>query len=328
MLRLPSRVVISDETVALADSIDAGDHTLETLEELLDSKLLASLTVNMTLSNVSVGKIVFYSVETSDVSLTLQLSFLCGVRRIWRQCVIDGSQRIPYRLLELAGFAGFVFEPSALQKVLPLPHGDVYGFLMRIQGEDSRRGGSWFQYIVSLRNQLPSSGADDICRVILDHPHVLVIECIVKGCIKTNMPVDVFSGGMVRRVIQQCTIPSRRRLRCGSRTESSRSAILAAWISSWPDNAHTAILIRDIIFNEILMHSDVDNIDFELVGGIVSKTLSRLPFLPLREKELTRVPDKVRGSSKIWCDIMERIQRRPPSEERVDHPVWAVRRHY
>jgi len=329
MLHLPSRVVISDETVALADSIDAGDNTLETLEDLLECKDLASLTVNMTPTDASLAQMLTHIIGTSNVNLMLQLSFLCGVRRIWRQCVINGSQSISYRLLEFAGFAGFIFEPYSLQKVMPLPHGGVYGFLMRVQGVDSRRGGTWFQYIIRLRDESPSYGIDDICMAILDHPHVLVSECIVNGCIETGMPIDVFSGGMVRRVIKQCMIPSRRRLRCGSRTESSRSAVLATWISSWMEQAHSAILTRDIIFNEILMHSDVDNINFEIVGRIVSETLLRLPFIPLREEELARVPDFVRqSSSNTWSDIMERVRRLPPSDERVDHPVWAVRRYF
>lgn len=332
MLRLPSRLVISDETVALADSIDAGDHTFETLEALMDCKDLASLTVGMTPSNVSLANILSCLViGGSNTNLKLQLSFLCGVRRIWKQHVIDGSQEIPSRLLEIAGFGGFVFEPSALVKVMPLPRGDVYSFLMRVQSADSRQaewGVSWFQYIISQREHMPPSAIHDICRAILDHSDVMVTECIVKACIDTHMPIDLFSGGMARRVLLKCMIPSRRRLRCGSRAESSRSAVLATWISSWMEKAHVAVLIRDIIFNDILMHSDVENIDFELVGGIVSQTQSRLPFIPMHEDDISRVPVKVRESSKTWCDIVERIRRLPPSEERVDHPVWVVRRHH
>lgn len=327
MLRIPSRVVINDETVALADSIDSGDHTLETLEALMDCRDLASLTVNMTLSNVSLGTILSHIIGESNMKLKLQLSFLCGVRRIWRQHVIDGSQDIPYRLLEIAGFGGFVFETSALEKVMPLPRGDVYGFLMRVKGIGSQQGGIWFQYILSIREHIPLS-IHAICRAILDHPDALVTECIVKACIDTNMPVNVFSGGMARRVLLKCTTPSRRRLRCGSRAESSRAAVLATWISSWMESAYVAVLIRDIIFNEILMHSDVENMDFELLGGIVSKMQSRIPYIPLCEEDLSRIPVKVRESSRTWCDIVERIRRRPPVEERVDHPVWTVRRHY
>jgi hypothetical protein len=145
----------------------------------------------------------------------------------------------------------------------------------------------------------------------------------------TKMPVDVFSGDITRRALLKCTTPSRRRLRCGTRAESSRSAILATWILSWMDeSAHAAVLIRDLIFNEILLRSDVENLDFELIGGIVSKLQSRLPYLPLGEEDLSRVPVKVREASKTWTDIVERIRRLPPSEERVEHPVWAVRRHY
>ena len=123
--------------------------------------------------------------------------------------------------------------------------------------------------------------------------------------------------------------PSRRRLRCGSRAESSRSAILAAWISSWVEKcAHAAVLVRDVIFNEILLRSDAENMDFELIGEIVSKTQSRLPYIPLDDEDLARVPVKVRETSKTWTEIVERIRRLPPSEERVEHPIWAVRRHY
>tara|TARA_X000000368_G_scaffold353004_1_gene293997 strand:+ start:619 stop:1581 length:963 start_codon:yes stop_codon:yes gene_type:complete len=320
--------VINGETIALADSIDAGDHTLETLEALMECKDLASLTVGMTPSNVSLGNILTHVTGESNMDMRLQLLFLCGVRRIWKQHVVDGSREIPYRLLEIAGFGGFVLEPSALEKVMPLPRGNVYDFLMRVRGADSQQGELWFQYIISMREYMPSSAIHDIGRAILDHPDVLVTECIVKACIDTNMPVEVFSGGMVRRVLLKCTIPSRRRLRCGSRTESSRSAVLATWISSWMDSAHVAVLIRDIIFNEILMHSDVENMDFELLGGIVSKMQSRLPYIPMCEEDISRIPVKVREWSKTWCGIVECIRRRPPSEERVDHPVWAVRRHY
>lgn len=329
MLRMTSRLTISDETIALADSIDAGGHILQTLEGLMDCRDLASLTVNMTPSNASLGGILYHIAGISNVNLGLQLSFLCGVRRVWRQHVIDGSQPIPFRLLEIAGFGGFILEPSALEKVMPIPRGDVYEFLMRVQGDGSRRGGIWFQYVICLRNHLPSSGIDDICRSVLDHPHATVAECIIKACMDTNMPVDVFSGDITRRALLKCTTPSRRRLRCGTRAESSRSAILATWISSWMDeSAHVAVLVRDVIFNEILLRSDVENLDFELIGGIVSKTQSRLPYIPLREDDLTRIPVRVRESSKTWADIVERIRRLPPSEERVDHPVWAVRRHY
>ena len=329
MLRLQSRLTISDETIALADSISAGDHTLQTLEELMDSKDLASHTVNMTPSNTSLGSIVYNIIGAANVNLRLQLCFLCGVRRVWKQHVIDGSQPIPYSLLEIAGFGGFIFEPSALHALMPIPRGDVYDFLMRVQGDDSRRGGTWFQYIISLRNHLPMSGIDDICRSVLDHPHVAVAECIIKACMDTNMPVDVFSGDMTRRALIKCTTPSRRRLRCGSRAETSRSTILAKWISSWMDeSAHAAVLIRDVIFNEILMRSDKENLDFELIGGIVSKTQTRLPYIPLDEDALSRIPVRVMESSKTWADIVERIRRLPPSEERVEHPTWAVRRHY
>lgn len=329
MLRLPTRLTISDETVALADSIVAGEHMLETLEGIMECKDLAELTVNMTPVNASLGGILSYIVGSSNVHLRLQFSLLCGVRRIWKEYVLDGSQSIPYRLLEISGFAGFILHPSALQKVLPLPRGGVYDFLMRVQADDSRRSASWFQYIIAMRDHLPMDGIDDICKVILDHPHVLVAECIVKACMETRMPVDVFSGDMVRRTLLQCMIPSRRRLRCGSRTESSRSVVLARWISSWMDeSAHAAVLIRDLIFNEILMRVDLENMNFELLGAMVSKTQDRLPFIPLREEDLTRIPNKVRETSKTWCDVVERIQRLPPTEERVLHPVWAVRRHY
>ena len=321
MLRLPTRLTISDETVALADMIVAGEHTLETLEGIMECKDLAELTVNMTPVNASLGGILSYIVGSSNVHLRLQFSLLCGVRRIWKEYVVDGSQSIPYRLLEISGFAGFILDPSALQKVLPLPRGGVYDFLMRVQGDDSRRSLTWFQYIIAMRDHLPMDGTDDICRVILDHPHVLVAECIVKACMASGMPVDVFSSGMARRALLQCMMPSRRRLRCGSRTESS--------ISSWMDeSAHAAVLIRDLIFNEILMRVDLENMNFELLGAMVSKTQDRLPFIPLREEDLTRIPKKVRETSKTWCDVVERIQRLPPTEERVLHPVWAVRRHY
>lgn len=327
---MPSRITISDETVALADSIDAGDHKLQTLEGLMECRDLASLTVNMTPSNASLGGILHHVTGISNVSLAFQLSFLCGVRRVWKQHVIDGSQPIPSRLLEIAGFAGFILEASALDKVMPIPRGDVYEFLMRVTGDDSRRGGTWFQYVICLRNHIPPSGIDDICRSVLDHPHATVAECIVKACMDTNMPVDVCSGNIVRRALLRCTTaPTRRRLRCGTRAESSRSAILATWISSWVDeSAHVAVLIRDVIFNEILLRSDVENLDLELIGGIVSKTQSRLPYIPLCEDDLTRIPVRARESSKTWTDIVERIRRLPPPEERVDHPVWAVRRHY
>lgn len=328
MLRLPSRITISDDIIALADSINAGDHTLETLEDLMECNDLASFTVNMTPSNVSLGQILGHVVGRPNVILSLQLSLLCGVRRVWKQHVIDGSRMIPYRLLELAGFGGFILEPHALKHVMPLPRDDVYEFLMRVQVDESQRGGTWFQYVVSMRDHLPPSGIDDICRAILDHPHVAVASCIVKGCIDTNMPVDSFSGGMVRRVLLQCTTPSRRRLRCGSRVEASRSAVLATWMSSLMESAHVAILARDIIVNEILMHDELENIDFELLAGIVSATQLRLPYIPLCEDDISRVPLKARHSSKVWCDIVERIQRRPSFEECVDHPVWAVRRHY
>lgn len=328
MLRIPSRIVMNDETIALADSIDAGDHTLETLEVLMGCKDLALLTVSMTPSNVSLGTILSHIIGESNIDLRLQLSFLCGVRRIWKQYVIDGSREIPCRLLEIAGFGGVVFEPSALEKVMPLPQGNVYDFLMRVRGADSQRSGMWFQYIISMREHMPPSAIHDICRAILDHPDALVTECIVKACIDTNMPVDVFSGGMARRVLLKCMTPSRRRLRCGSRVESSRAAVLATWISHWMGSAHVAVLIRDIIFNDILVHSDVENMDFELLGGIVSKMQSRIPYIPMREEEISQIPVNVRESSRTWCDIVERIRRRPSSEERVDHPVWTVRRHY
>ena len=328
MLHMPSRLTISEETVALADSIGAGDHTLQTLEELMESKDLATLTVDMTPSNASLGG-VLHRVVGANVSMRLQLWLLCGVRRIWGQHVLDGSQPIPYRLLEIAGFGGFVLEPSALHRVMPLPRGDVYEFLMRVQGDDSLRGGAWFQYVVALRDHLPPSGVDDICRSVLDHPHVTVAECIIKACMDTNMPIGVFSGDLTRRALLKCTIPSRRRLRCGTRAETSRSAILVTWILMWVDeSAHVAVLFRDVIFNEILLRSDLENLDFELIGEIVSRTQSRLPYIPLDENDLARVPSKVRESSKTWTDVVERIRRLPPSEERVDHPVWAVRRHY
>lgn len=326
------RVTIDDETVALADSIEAADHTLQTLEQLMDSKDLASLTVSMTPSNASLAGILSHFVAASNVNLQLQLALLCGVRRVWKQHVIDGSQPIPYCLLEIAGFGGFILEPSSLQKVMPIPRGDVYEFLMRIENVASRHkvlSGTWFQYVITLRNHLPPSGIDDICRSVLDHPRVTVSESIIKACMDTNMPVDVFSGDMTRRALIKCTTPSRRRLRCGSRTETSRSTILATWISSWVDgSAHAAVLIRDVIFNEILLRSDAENLDFELIGGIVSKTQSRLPYIPIGEDDLSRIPVTVRESSKTWAGIVERIRRLPPSEERVEHPIWAVRRHY
>ena len=335
MVHVTSHFTISDETVALADSIEAGDDTLQTLQKLMDCDDLASLTVGMTPSNASLSGILSHVVLSgvdSNVNLRLQLALLCGVRRVWRQHVIDGSQPIPYRLVEIAGFGGFLLEASSLQKVMPIPRGDVYEFLMRVEGDASRDtllNGTWFQYVITLRNYLPPSGIDDICRSVLDHPRVTVSESIVKACMDTNMPVDVFSGDTARRTLFQCMTPSRRRLRCGSRAESSRSAILAAWISSWVEKcAHAAVLVRDVIFNEILLRSDAENMDFELIGEIVSKTQSRLPYIPLDDEDLARVPVKVRETSKTWTEIVERIRRLPPSEERVEHPIWAVRRHY
>lgn len=330
MMRFASRVTIGAETIALADSIESGDHTLQTLEELMDCRDLASLTVNMTPSNASLSGMLSHFVGDANVHLRLQLALLCGVRRVWRQHVIDGSQPIPHRLLEIAGFGGFILEASALHEVMPIPRGDVYEFLKRVEGDVSRLiSGSWFQYVITLRNHLPLSGIDDICRSVLDHPHVTVAECIVKACMDTKMPVDVFSGDIARRALLKCTTPSRRRLRCGSRAETARSTILAKWISSWVgESAHAAFLIRDLIFNEILLRSDVENLDFELIGGIVSRTQTRLPYIPLGEDDLTRIPVKVRESSNTWIDIVGRIRRLPPSEERVEHPVWAVRRHY
>jgi hypothetical protein len=332
MMSVASRMTISDEMVALADSIEGGDNTLQTLEELMECRDLASLTVDMTPSNISLSSILFHVVGDSDVKLRLQLALLCGVRRVWRQHVIDGSQQIPYRLLEIAGFGGFILEPSSLQKVMPIPRGDVYEFLMRVEGDTSRNTlltGKWFQYVVTLRNHLPLSGIDDICRSVLDHPRVTVSESIVTACMDANMPVDVFSGDTTRRALLKCTTSSRRRLRCGSRAETSRSAIIATWISSWVnESAHAAVLVRDVIFNEILLRTDAETLNFELIGGIVSKTQTRLPYIPLDEEDLSRVPVKVRESSKTWTVVVERIRRLPPSEERVAHPIWAVRRHY
>lgn len=94
------------------------------------------------------------------------------------------------------------------------------------------------------------------------------------------------------------------------------------------NSAHVAVLFRDVIFNEILTGSSVENIDFELLGGIVSKTQDRLPYIPLQEEDLSRIPKRVRETSKTWRNIVDRIRRLPPSAERVEHPVWAVRRHY
>ena len=320
-------MTFSDEMIALADSIIAGDDSLQTLEDLMDCKDLASLTVAMTPSNASLGNMLAHIVDGSMVPL--QLWFLCGVRRVWKQHVIDDSKPISYGLLQIAGFGGYVLEPFALKRVMPIPREDVYEFLMRVDGIGMQRDSKWFQYIVCLQMQLPLGGVNDIYRAVLDHPHVTVVECIIKACMETKISVDIFSGDLLRRVLLRVTTPSRRRLRCGTRVEFYRSAILAVWISSWVDeSAYAAVLLRDVIFNEILVGSDKENLDFELIGKVVSKTQSRLPYIPLSEDDLSRVPIQIQKSSRTWKGIVECVRRLPPANERVEHPVWAVRRHY
>tara|TARA_B110001452_G_scaffold4181_1_gene3826 strand:- start:7597 stop:8583 length:987 start_codon:yes stop_codon:yes gene_type:complete len=328
MLRLSSRLALSDDTIALADSITSGGHALETLGQLMESKELATLIMDMSPANISLGNIMYHLDAASNVSLQLELSFLCGVRRVWKQCVIDGSQIIPYRMMEIAGFAGVIMEPSALQRVMPLPEGGVYDFLMRIRSDNPRRSGAWFQYILCIRESLPPTGINDICRAILEHPDVTVSVGIIQGCIDTSMPIDVYSGDVIRRTLFQCTIPPRRRLRCGTRVESSRSVSLAKLIRSWiAGNAYVAILVRDLVVHDILTHP-VENTDFELLGDILLETQIRIPFVPLSEEDIAALPFKVQDSSKTWSEIMGRIRRLPSITERVEHPIWKVRRHF
>ena len=108
MLRLSSRVSITDAMVVLADSIQFGEDTQETLGALM-SKELAQYAVEMTAATLSVKRLISCLVssggDTGEVGLALALVFLCAIARIWKQHVLESSKKITFEMLQLAGFA-------------------------------------------------------------------------------------------------------------------------------------------------------------------------------------------------------------------------------
>tara|TARA_B110001452_G_C14951269_1_gene332680 strand:+ start:266 stop:571 length:306 start_codon:yes stop_codon:yes gene_type:complete len=101
--------------------------------------------------------------------------------------------------------------------------------------------------------------------------------------------------------------------------------LICSWIT---ENAYVAVLLRDLIFNDILPEMDMECVNFDLLGDIVLQTQIRLPFLPIFEDDIAFIPQSVRDACTSWASILERIHRLPSIETRIKHPTWAVRRHF
>jgi hypothetical protein len=335
MLRLSSRVSITDAMVVLADSIQFGEDTQETLGALM-SKELAQYAVEMTAATLSVKRLISCLVssggDTGEVGLALALVFLCAIARIWKQHVLESSKKITFEMLQLAGFAAFVFTPSALARVLPLPSGGIYEFLLRVEAgpkTTTNEHRSWFQYIFTCHGSKSETISDDVLKAILTHPSTIIAEFLVKICTDTKMPIDVYSGDVVKRLLKCCLMCSRRRRRSASAVDCPRARAITTMVCSWIHiNTFVAFLTRDFISNDVLVRANGDTINFEQLGTLVLAVQRRLPYIPFSEDTLCNVPEEIRSTSTNWTSIFDAIRRLPPAEDRVDHPVWEVRRHY
>ena len=333
MIRLASRIDVSDETMELARSVERGDHTRETLEQLMDSQRIAQYTADMTASTLSLGRIVSMLVGRDDMRLAVQLIFLCGVKRVWEQRVLrDTTSKIPYEIMEVAGFAGFLFSPDALPRILPLPEGGVRHLLMRIDGSDARyEQGSWFQYIVTQRSSLPERAIDDVFQVLFDHPHDNVVEYLVTICLETHMPLDVEHGDAVLKLLHACVTPSRsqRRRRSGVVVATRRDTALARFLEGLvTENAHAATIVHDVLVHQFLPRRDLDGMCMDTLASLVRVVQRRLPYAPLTEDMLANVSEEVRRDVPAWSGVLDAVRRAPPLDECVDHPQWRVRRHF
>jgi len=336
IIRLASRIDLADETVDLADSIlGAGDHARETLGDLVNSYDLACFTLDMTVHDLKLERLLsafaaLQDTADSDLRLAIKLVILCGVRRVWNEHVIfRTTQRIPYSLIEVAAFAGALLAPRALARALPIPPGGLYAFLMRVDGADGRFGqGSWFHYVLAQQEVLSDDAVDDVCRAALDHPSDRVAAYLVRMCIETSMPVDVWTGDCVRRLVTASTTRSRRRRRCGAYATLQRTDSFVALVRHWVSvNAYVAVVVRDLLLHDVL-RLDGDLVDLDAVGDLILEVQRRLPYLPFTEEVLSVVPPSTRCTSAAWTTIFDNIRRAPPLEERVSHPVWTVRRHF
>lgn len=335
MSLLASRIDVSDEIMKLARSVEQDEHRLERLEHLMESHRIARYTVDMTASTLSLGRILSMLVGRGDgMRLTAQLIFLCGVKRVWEQHVLkDTTRTIPYEIMEVAGFAGFLFTPDALQRILPLPDGSVYHFLMRIDGSDTRYdNGKWFQYILTQRATLPASACDDVFQVLLDHPHNNVVDYLVTVCHETQMPLGVEHGDVVLKLLHACVAPlrsQRRRRRSGvmvaTRRETALTRLLEGIIT---ESTHAATIVHDVLVHQLLSRRDLDGMCMDTMATLVRAVQLRLPYVPLTEDMLVNVSEDVRRDVPAWSSVLSAIRRTPPLDECVDHPQWRVRRYF
>lgn len=336
MIRLASRIDVSEETMELAHSVEQGEHTRETLEQLMDSQRIAQYTVDMTASTLSLRGIVSMLVGRDDMRLTVQLIFLCGVKRVWEQRVLnDTTSKIPYGIMEIAGFAGFLFSSDALLRILPLPEGGVRHLLMRIDGADARyEQGGWFQYILTHQESRPERVIEDVLQVLFDHPHDNVVEYLVTVCVQTHMPLVVEHGDAVLKLLHACVAPAhsqrrRRRRRSGVVVATRREAALARLLEAVvTESAHAATILHDVLVHQLLPRRDLDGMCMDTLASLVCAVQRRLPYAPLTEDMLVNVSEEVRRDVPAWSSVLDAVRRAPPLAECVDHPQWRVRRHF
>lgn len=328
-------VDISEETFELARSIQEGPSPRETLAKVMENnRNLADFALDMTASTLTLQGILERAVDGGErddgmdaLDLALKLTFICGVARVWKECVLDApSAPLGYDLMDVAGFAGIILSKRSLSRVLPFPDGGAYKFVMRVGESDVRFGrGVWFYYVVAQR-----PCGKDVCGLLLDHAHSGVVESIVEAFTKRKLCLEVDRGDAVCRLVRACVQHGRRRRRCGTYVHSRRETALAKLACHLvDDNAHAACIVRDLILHETLSRVDVDLVNTATLGLLMRAVQNRLPFLTWPRECLSRVPEEARRESEAWATVFEAAERAlPPPEERVAHPEWAVRRRY
>ena len=328
MSSLTTPIHVTDEMFELARSIHERRSARATLARVTGNRSIADYIVDMTILNISIQQILARMMgagAVADADLSMTLTFLCGVSRIWNECVTaQDSSLLPFALLEAAGFAALVFSTRSLARILPLPEGvKINRFLMRIDGTDVRfSAGIWLQYVLAQR---PTSA--DICNILLDNPHDGLVEYIAQLCTLQKIVIMVEYGDTVYRLVYACIRQGRRRRRCGVYVESRREKALVKVVCHLVDaHAHTAFIVRDVIVSDVLRRSHLDFVNMKALGMLTHAVQRRLPYLPMPLGTFTLVSEEVRRESPTWASILEREGR--AVEECVDHPEWVVRRHY
>lgn len=317
------RVDITDETVTLADSIQTGGAMEETLAKLMDNEASARFVVSMSRSTLSMGNILAHTfIPGAALGMNVQLVFLCGIRKVWKQCILDTSDVIPRALMDVAEFASFMFNSRSLNIVLPLPHDGVYGFLMRIRYVACHNA---VTYALAHQDQ---GASDVICRVVLDHPSELVAQSIVDACMTMKVNVDVHTGDTVRRFFDVCITERRRRCRGGTHTTTPRATALCTWLCSLMEkDPFVAILVHDLIINDVLTRPSLSGVNLVTLGDVSLSVTRRTPYIPFHTDSFAKIPEEVRHTG-AWVTIFDTINRIPPEDQCVNHSTWKVRRHY